>query len=114
MHELSIASSIIDSVTKEVKKHDVRSVYEIKLRIGELTAVVPDSLRFGFESLVKDTFLEHTQLTIETSKIEGECIDCKRGFTVENFNFICPHCSSKQVDIISGNELEILSIEIEK
>lgn len=114
MHEISIATSIVDAVTKEVKKHEFRSVCEIRLRIGELTAVVPELLRFGFEALVKDTFLEHTQLSIEICNIEGKCTSCNSEFSIENYKFICPHCSSKQVDVISGNELEIVSIEIEE
>ena len=114
MHELSIASSIIDTVTKEVKKHEFRSVCEIRLRIGELTAVVPDLLQFGFKSLVTETFLENTILSIEISNIKGICKDCENEFIVENYIFICPDCSSKQVDMISGNELEIISIEIEE
>ena len=64
MHELSIATEILDAVQKEAQKRNAR-VATVGLRIGELSGVEQDSLRFCFEVLVQGSDLEPLALTIE-------------------------------------------------
>lgn len=113
MHELSIASSITDTVLKEVDKRCLSSVHSITLRIGVLTAIEPAALMFGFEAMTKGTLLENTKLKIESIPISGTCQTCKNEFEIQRFVFICPVCSSNDIKTVRGNELEITSIEVE-
>lgn len=112
MHELSIAQGILDVVEQEVKRHGLRNVAKIKLKIGELTTVVPEALDFCFSILVKDTELEGACLEIETVPIRGKCLGCKRTFDYKNqgFYFLCPYCGS-EIKVISGRELYVQEIE---
>ncbi len=113
MHELSIASSIVKTVLQEVENRNLKTVTLISLRIGALTDIVPDSLQFGFEVIKKDTLLAKTKLQIETLSVKGCCNNCKNSFEVVEFIFICPNCSSGDIDMNQGNELEIAYIEAE-
>ena len=65
MHEMSIASSVMEAVQKEAEARGAVRVASIGLRIGELAAVDEDSLRFCFEVLVQDTEFARTELKIE-------------------------------------------------
>lgn len=67
MHELSIADALLDIVQKRASGEGINRVYEINLRIGEFSGVFPDSLRFAFEVLSRDTITEGAHLNIETS-----------------------------------------------
>lgn len=111
MHELSIASSIVDTVLLEVEKRNLKNVSLISMRIGALTDIVPDSLQFGFEMMTKDTILENTELKIESIPVKGRCKNCHKDFEVVEFIFICSNCASVDLDIHQGNELEIAFIE---
>ena len=111
MHELSIASSIVDTVLLEVDKRNLKIVSLISMRIGALTDIVPDSLQFGFEMMTKDTILENTELKIESIPVKGRCNNCHNDFEVFEYIFICPNCASVDLDIHQGNELEIAFIE---
>ena len=113
MHELSIASSITDTVLKEAGKRSLLSVHSITLRIGVLTAIEPAALTFGFEAMTKGTLLENTKLKIESIPISGVCQTGKKEFEIEAFVFICPACDSSDIKTIRGNELEITSIEVD-
>ena len=113
MHELSIASSIVDTILKEVDKRKLKSVSLIALEIGALTDIVPDSLLFGFEAITKDTILQKTKLEINIVPIKGSCTDCRKSFEVSEFVFICPNCSSGNIKVEQGNELDIAYIEAE-
>ena len=57
MHELGIASSILESVQKEGERHPGAHISKVGVKIGELAGVDRDALQFGFEVLVKGTEL---------------------------------------------------------
>jgi hydrogenase nickel incorporation protein HypA/HybF len=113
MHELSIASSIVDTVLMEIEKQNLKKVLSVKIRVGVLTDIVPDSLLFGFDALTADTVLADTKLEIETVPIKGICSGCNNYFEVEEFTFVCPNCSSYDIEMKQGNELDIAHLEVE-
>ena len=59
MHELGIASSILDCVRAEASRRPGSHISKVGIRLGELSGVDADALQFGFECLVKDTEWEH-------------------------------------------------------
>ncbi len=58
MHELSIVSSIVDSVTETLEAYPGARVKEVRLRVGALASVVEDSLQFCYGIATDDTPLE--------------------------------------------------------
>lgn len=114
MHELGIAQSIVETVLAKMREDGYTSVSEIGLRIGVLTDIVPDALEFGFEASVRDTPLVQTRLLIERVPVKGRCRSCGNEFTVEQFQFICPRCDSREIEMTQGDELEIAYIEVQE
>jgi hydrogenase nickel incorporation protein HypA/HybF len=114
MHEMGIALQIIDIATASIPP-DVGSpkVQRVNLKIGKLAAVVPVSLRFCFEIASKDTALAGAELAIEETPVVVRCKDCDARWTIEEPVFTCEACSSGHLEILSGRELDIVSIEVE-
>ena len=113
MHEMGIAQQIIDIATASIPP-DMRSarVERVNLKIGRLSAVVPDSLRFCFDIVSKDTPLAGAQLAIEETPVIARCKDCDARWTIAEPVFACQTCDSSSLEILSGRELDIVSIEI--
>jgi hydrogenase nickel incorporation protein HypA/HybF len=44
---------------------------------------------------------------------QAKCQTCNQTFKLEEFNWTCPHCQGNIVDVISGKELLVESIEVE-
>jgi len=65
MHEMGIASSVIEAVRAEAARRPGARVIRVGLRIGELSGVERDSLSFCFEALTRETELENAVLAIE-------------------------------------------------
>jgi hydrogenase nickel incorporation protein HypA/HybF len=65
MHEMGIASSVIEAVRVEVTRHPGARATKVGLRLGEWAGVDAESLRFCLEVLVKDTELEPLALDID-------------------------------------------------
>jgi hydrogenase nickel incorporation protein HypA/HybF len=113
MHEMGIALQIIDIATASIPP-DMQSarVERVNLKIGRLAAVVADSLRFCFDIVSKDTPLAGAELAIEETPVVARCKDCGAQWTISEPVFTCRACQSGALEILSGRELDIVSIEI--
>lgn len=112
MHELSIAHEIIGIVQENLPAGNNHSVKIVKLKIGKLTNILPDSLTFCFDALIKDTFLDGATLDIQHIPITLQCKKCTVISEIEGFAFVCPSCGSADIKTIAGDELRVTEIEI--
>jgi len=114
MHELSLAKEIVRLVSSELSKRGNPRLLAVRLRIGRLAAVDPEALSFSFQSIIEDTELAGVRLVIEDVPIRGRCRDCGKEFEIkEGMSFTCPDCSSASCELISGQEFDLISIEVE-
>jgi hydrogenase nickel incorporation protein HypA/HybF len=113
MHEMAIAQGVLDIALDNAARHGAKRITAIKLLVGEMTEVEPDSLRFCFEALAEGTAAAGAQLEIEAVPLVGRCRDCGAEFAVQRFRFVCPTCASVGVEILSGRELKVEHLEVE-
>ena len=110
---MGIALQIIEIASTSIPRSDVPvQVEKVNLKVGKLAAIVPDSLRFCFEIAAKDSLLSGAALHIEEVPIQARCKECDAEWKLDEPVFQCQQCSSGKLDIISGRELNIESIEI--
>ncbi|HDS09750.1 MAG TPA: hydrogenase maturation nickel metallochaperone HypA [Firmicutes bacterium] len=115
MHEVSIANHIYKIVLNELEKQEkFPKLQKIKLKIGKLSAVVPDALDFAWNAIVKGTNLENSILEIEEIPVILKCHDCKSEFNIEYPVFLCENCGSNNTELMSGDELDIVSLIIDE
>ena len=125
MHELSIAGAVVDTA---IGHSGGRRVEVVTVRIGSLRMVVPDSLAFYFEIVARDSLCEGAELEIDQVPALLRCPVCvhewdpappplsshgiEPGADPLLPYFRCPACESPRSDIVSGDELEVESIEV--
>ena len=113
MHELSIASTILDRAKAASEENGGARVTKVGLRIGEISGVEPDALAFGIEALSKDTPFEGLALEIEQPRRKLRCAACAAEFEPEGFAYACPACQNPSSECIAGNELDVTFVELE-
>jgi len=113
MHEMGIALQIMEIANSSLPEgcRGIR-VQKINLRVGRLAAVVPASLRFCFEAVAKDTPLAGSSLVIEEVPVVVKCRGCGGEWSVSGPDFTCKRCHNSDIDILSGREIEIISLEV--
>jgi hydrogenase nickel incorporation protein HypA/HybF len=111
VHELSLSSAIVNTVVKHAAG---RKVTVVNLRVGQLRQVIPDTLAFYFEFVARDTVCEGARLEQEVIEARLHCIPCDREWAIEIPAFRCPTCGGSDVEIASGDEFEVESIEVEE
>jgi hydrogenase nickel incorporation protein HypA/HybF len=114
MHELSIASSIVETVTESAAAYPGARVKEVRLRVGALASVVEDSLQFCWELAREGSPLAGSKLVINILPVIVHCDACGRDSELTGVqSFRCLHCGEIAADLRQGRELEIESIELE-
>jgi hydrogenase nickel incorporation protein HypA/HybF len=111
MHELSVSSAIVDTV---VRHAEGRRVTAVRVRLGRLRQVVPASLAFYFELVSRETVCEGAALEQEVVPAALLCEDCEHAWEIELPFFRCPECGSARATVVTGEELEVASIEVEE
>jgi len=113
MHEMSIVESLLTAVFAEAERHGARRVRRVKLRVGKLQQIIPDSLQFCYDIATQGTPAEGSQLDLEEVPITARCRRCGQVFEVEEFLFLCPACHVADVETCTGNELILETLELE-
>ena len=121
MHELSIASGLVEKLLEFSAQNPERAILEVRLEIGELSHIDPEQLRFCYESIAKETPVDGSILTIERVAALGTCSHCMyRGrpdywddalAIAPLITMRCPHCG-KAVDADQGHECAIKSVRL--
>lgn len=114
MHELSIATSVLEAVAKEAERRPGTKILKVGLRVGELAAVDCDALSFGWEVITKDTEWNGLQLEIEHIPRRQRCGVCAHEFAALDFMTACPRCADLMTVTIAGDELDIAYLEVEE
>jgi len=116
MHELTIAQNIVSIIEEELKKRDQLEarVNQVFFNTGRLNAVIPESLRHNFNRIKNEKpFLREAELVIKEIPIVIRCRDCGEESTIEEPIFMCQHCNSTNIEVISGKKMYIDSLEID-
>jgi hydrogenase nickel incorporation protein HypA/HybF len=108
MHELAIAESIVDAVCERAAG---RPVHRVTVRIGALTAVLPEAMRFCFDLAVEGTVADGAELAIEQRGGAARCRECGAAVELADLILLCP-CGSADLDVTAGRELQIVSMEV--
>ncbi len=111
MHELSLSGAVVNTVVKHAAG---RPVTLVSLRVGRLRQVVPETLAFYFDFVAQGTVCEGARLEQELLDAVLGCRGCGREWVVEIPAFRCPGCRAGEVEVLSGEEFEVESIEVEE
>ena len=103
----------MDIVLGYADKNEAKKVTEISILVGEMTGVVPESLEFCFDSLSKGTKAQGAKLVLKHIPLVARCLNCGNETKIERYNFTCPNCKSLRMEIVSGRELRVESLEAE-
>ena len=113
MHEMSIAQSLIEVIREEMIRHDVKALKSVRLNVGQMSAIVPESLSFCFEVITSGTELEGARLIMDVIPLKGLCDDCENEFEIKDYAFVCPSCDSTKIKTIAGQDLSVVEMEVD-
>ena len=108
MHEMAITRSVVDAVCEHAAG---RRVHSVRVEIGQLCAVVPDSMQFCFGLAAEGTVAAGARLDLDVQPGRARCRPCGGEFGLSDLVLLCP-CGSFDVEVLSGRDMRILSMEV--
>jgi hydrogenase nickel incorporation protein HypA/HybF len=114
MHEFSLAQEIVRTTLQELTKRPGARLLTVRVVVGRMRQVVPDTMHFAFRSLVQDSPAAGAALVLRWVPIVLACPKCGQETEIAGPPFWCPACGSTRVDLRSGNELYLEELEIEE
>ncbi len=111
MHELAIMQSVVNIVEREAARCGHVRVEAIKLRVGELSGIMPECLREFFPIAAAGTAAEGARLDIEPLPARISCLDC--GYDGPPSGTECPGCGGYGFRLTAGREFYVESMEVE-
>jgi hydrogenase nickel incorporation protein HypA/HybF len=112
MHELAICQALIVQIEDIAGKRAAR-VRQVYLGIGPLAGVEPRLLVDAYPLVCAGTVAEGSQLEIEETDIRVRCRVCGAETMATPNRLICGACGDWHTDLLAGDELLLLRIELE-
>ncbi len=110
MHEMAITRSIV-GIAKEAAGE--RLLRAINVDIGTQSGIMADAVAFCFKALASEFGLAEAALNITEIEARGRCAECANEFAMATIYAACP-CGSRKITRLSGDELNVRSIEFEE
>ncbi|AXH12710.1 hydrogenase maturation nickel metallochaperone HypA [Halarcobacter bivalviorum] len=112
MHEYSIVQSLLESCEEHARQNESTNVTKVIVKIGVLSGVEPDLLQTAFDTFKEKTVCENADFIINRQKVVITCLSCDEESTLEKNEFACPKCNSTQVKVIDGEDMYLMSLEM--
>lgn len=85
----------------------------VRVRIGALRQVVPDSLSFCWSLLRDYEDMPDAELELELITAEVSCRSCGDQSTIDSqWSLLCPRCESADVKVLHGDEFLVTSLDV--
>ncbi len=113
MFEFTLTNSLNDALQRLCRLTGWKKVTRVMIRVGGVRKINPEVMSFIFAAASKDTPAEGALLSVMILPVTVKCLSCGKISVSEDSEFACPLCGSKNVQILSGLELNIEALEVE-
>jgi len=114
--------SLVSTVLSLAREKGAARVLSVSMKVGELTHLNPEQLRFAFDVLTEDTEAKGAELVIEVVEAKVRCRRCgyEGGLSSSREAFLqalipiaeCPRCGSVDVEVVAGRECMLTSVRL--
>lgn len=113
MHELAVTEQILNLALRHARDAHASQVTDLHLQIGALSTIIDDSIQFYWDIISQGSLCQGAILHFDRVPATLHCHSCGQNYTLEHELTTCPSCNGIQVQIVSGQEFQLTSINIE-
>ena len=113
MHELTLAERAMSIVEASARKAGAARVTRVRLAIGALAHVDPDTMQYCCSVVSRDTLAAGALIEVTRAPGLAWCSDCKAEVALEQVGMPCPACGGYQLKITDGDQMQVVDISIE-
>jgi len=113
VHELSVALSLLQGIEETASRDGIERVTAVHVRVGTMSGIAPDALRFSWELATAGTVAADSVLRIEDVPLAVRCERCGEDREPGAASgLVCPICGAICPTIVRGRELQLVAMEV--
>jgi hydrogenase nickel incorporation protein HypA/HybF len=112
MHELSVCQQVLSQASQIARQRGATCIERIVVAAGPLSGVEPDLLLQAFSVARAGTLASGATLEIERGGVVVRCRSCRTESDVPANRLLCSQCGNWQVDVIQGEDLLLMSLDL--
>jgi len=101
-------------VEQIARREQAERVTRILLSVGPLSGVEPQLLADAFPIAAAGSVAEGAELVIESQPIQVKCLSCGAETSATANRLVCGTCGDYRTQLLSGDELLLTSLELER
>jgi len=113
MHEYSIVQSLIGQCEEQAQANEAKKITKVVVKIGVLSGVERDLLESAFETFKEGTICDGAEFVVHMQPILVRCLECEKESELKRYEYICPHCQSANLEVLDGEDMYLMSLEME-
>ena len=113
MHELAITQQILTLAQRHAEEAGAQKVTDLYLDIGALSTIIDDSVQFYWDIISQGSLCEGATLHFRRIPAQLHCQECDQDYILEDELTVCPYCQGFRVEIVSGEEFQLKSIDVQ-
>jgi hydrogenase nickel incorporation protein HypA/HybF len=113
MDEHEIANHVFAVVDQAAYRNAANRVLGVHVEIGGRRVFDLDRLQHVFAEVTRGTVAEGANLVVKVLPVRHHCQNCGHNFEAGRAESPCPECKNPHTEMIGGEELRLLEMEME-
>jgi len=113
MHEYSIVQALLNQCEDIAKENSASKVSKVITKIGVMSGVRTHLLQVAFDTFKEGTMCDGAEFIMNVQKLKLHCNGCGAEFEIDEHRYCCPHCGSVDVKVIDGEDMYLMTLEME-
>lgn len=113
MHEYSIVQALIDQCETLASQNKASAITKVVVKIGKYSGVEPHLLETAFETFKEKTLCENAEFVMNVQPLAIVCADCQTQSRLDQPHYVCPVCQSLDIKVVDGEDMLLMSLEME-
>jgi hydrogenase nickel incorporation protein HypA/HybF len=114
VHELAVCQGMLRQVMDITRREQARTVTRILVQVGPLSGVEPRLLAQAFPISSAGTPAAGAVLELESLPVRVRCEQCGAESDASPNRLLCGACGDYHTRLLSGDELLLVSVELER
>jgi len=112
MDERELVSQVLAAVDDAAYRNSATKIAAVRVAIGGRRMLDLDRLQDAFAFAARGTVAEGAQLSIKVLPVKHRCHNCGNEFEASGTERPCPECDNPHTEMIGGEELRLLNMEL--
>ncbi|MEA1983981.1 MAG: hydrogenase maturation nickel metallochaperone HypA [Campylobacterota bacterium] len=113
MHEYSVVQALMEKIEGIAQENEATKVTKVVTKIGVMSGIEAHLLELAFNTFKEETICDEAEFVMTLQQLTIECNECGETSELEKIHYCCPKCDSTDIKVVDGEEMFLMSLEME-